>query len=672
MSLLFQRVPEAELPTAVFEEALAFHGLTREKMSAEIIRWIGSVKLESPKIYLRITYDPPEISGRIERYDFVFSTGVTIDAPKRRGWTNWMAVREFIQNMLDIEERIYGYEGMETNIYQDESGIHILDRGPGITYEAFRIGASDKAPHERGFFGEGLKIASAQLIGSGCIVYAFNRKGEFFKVVSPDGVIVIVAMGKGKPPPPPYGTEIIIYNARLSPDLLENTVFQVWLKAHPEAIIFRRHYGSPERPNTIVYLPGVNVDTLWVRDIVVNKISNIVGKPSIFGYNLWWVNLEPNRVMVASLPELAKEAARAFTYDSTRILLDNIAVDKRAYIMIKRGIFETEYVDWYHSQDDARRAAADWVTERGLGVTTNEAALDWLCYMGVKPLLIPHFMAPLFSRAPSAETMVLESCVERTRTADRTKIPREALSLDELINLGVAEEIFTFIQSIQYFLAKKLPEINISEEIPDAAGFQKGEAIYISRSVLSSLEKTFGTIFHEYSHYKSGGAEDITVEFERAMTEISEYIPSVLLSEYTINTIKRILNGAWNARSRIWDSKTGTYLIRERLIEDIKKEVRFSAFINMEELTHIIEIFAPIYVVIFNADKIVTSGDIVYSHLSPLGIIPRNLPPDKTMYYRKVEEEIAKLQLERDPRKPIIIFIYDPWIDKYVVHRTLR
>jgi intein/homing endonuclease len=276
------------------EEALGYHGLTRETVTAEMIRWTDSIRLESPTLYDAITYDPPEIKRRmgIKIWDFAFSTGMTTDYPVRRGWNSFMGVRELVQNALDIEERLFGYEGISVKIWVDELGLHVADRGPGITYDAFKLGGSDKVCHERGFYGEGLKVAMAFFVHIGQPIYVFNRRGQVFKaVVSPGTGLVIIAMGRANPV---TGTEAVVYGYRPDVESVRRIIFQEWMK-EPNFYIVSKTMRMTDacrfnKPHFIISHVDKksNVDFLWVRDISVNKLSALTRHPSIFGYNIWW------------------------------------------------------------------------------------------------------------------------------------------------------------------------------------------------------------------------------------------------------------------------------------------------------------------------------------------------------------------------------------------------
>jgi hypothetical protein len=679
MSFLFQRAPEAVLERrADLEEALAFHGLTRARMTAEVIRWVESVRLENPETYRYFVKDPVPMSHLILRWDFVFSTGMTTDYPKRRNWTHWMALREFIQNALDVEERIYGYEKIAINIFYDRLGVHVADRGPGITLEAFKLGGSDKGCEERGYFGEGLKVAAAHFAGSDVLVYVFNRQGQVFKMcLSPGTNLVVVVMGRAKYPP--VGTEVILLGATLSSELLVSTVFQEWMKAHPEVqVISKRVFGTSgcdvPKPNMIV--KGVNnVDILWVRDIFVNTLTNITRKPAIFGYNLWWVPLEPNRVTVADQTALASQAAKTFNGDAAKILLDKVVEEGLVLAKVKTGFFETDIVDWWYATDTVKDAVKEWVEAHGLGVTTNERAADWIAYMGVKPLLITEQLSNLFAHAPEAEGKVLEKSLEKLKLADATAIPEEALSLRELKYLGASVGILTWVQRAAMW-GKKLPDVVVAESLAEADGMQRGEKLYVTRSALNRLDVAFGTLYHEYCHYYGdfmyGQARDLSDAFQRALTEVSGLVVESLKETRVFNAYRRALVGGWKANSCLWREShyvTKTMLL-EQMLDDIAERVHVSSAVvpGWESLYTLIESSAPVCVAVSippGASRIFPREVSVSREVVTM-IVPEELPPSKDLYQREVLKIADKMAIDRG-----IIYMYNPWIDKYEFLRSI-
>jgi hypothetical protein len=496
----------------------------------------------------------------IRIWDFVFSTGMTTDYPVRRGWNDFMAIREFLQNALDIEERTFGYEGIEVGVWVDTLGLHISDRGPGITYEAFRLGGSDKACYERGFYGEGLKVAMAHLVQRGCPVYVFNRRGQVFKAfVSPGTNLVLIAMGRFTKHV--AGTEVIVYGLpEMSPEwsdpaYVRRIIFKEWLKDPNLEILTLKKWkidSCPfESPNFIVSAKdGTNVDFLWVRDIVVNKISTITGMPSVFGYNLWWPTLEPNRVAVSSVPELAKEAAKAFDKKAVRLLLDRVVEG----FTVKKGFFETEVIEWWYSSEEARNGAAEWVKENGRGVTDNERALDWALYLGVPPLVITWNMKGLFVNAPSLELVIAEKTAERFVTAEENVVSVESLTLRERCNLRAAE---TLMESVHVHLRgnkEPAPKVLVTNKMPGAEGMAAGDRILILRDRLRPTTTAIETVLHEYSHYHGtlayGAARDVSEAFERSLSQVAAIVALLPMEDKL--AFDRALRGVWGAKSWDW------------------------------------------------------------------------------------------------------------------------
>ncbi|MEM2779231.1 MAG: hypothetical protein QXH00_11140 [Candidatus Jordarchaeales archaeon] len=544
------------------DEALAFHGLTKETMSAELISWIERVRLESPDLYRIIITDPPHMKRMmgIKRWDFVFSTGMTTDYPVRRGWNDFMGVRELIQNALDIEDRLFGYDGIAIRVgVIEELGLEVSDRGPGIKYDAFKLGGSDKGCHERGYFGEGLKVALAYFAYIGRPVYIFTRSGQVFKPVIAPGGLVLIAMGRATPV---TGTTSIVYGHFPRIEVVRRIIFQECIKDPDLKIIARVNRRGDacevERPHFIVAYrnPEMFVNYLWVRDISVNNIRALTGTPSVFGYNLWWVTLEPNRVAVSSIPELRKEVAKTFTPEALRELLNRVVTIEDGIHKLPPDFFETEMVDWGYSTAEVKNEAAKWVAEKGLGWTDNERAVDWALYMGAKPLLVPWNMKFLFSGAPTLEKMVIVKGVKRVVEAEAGAVPREALNINELSNLTAAEIVMTDIHMDLAGTEIMAPKIVVSERM-DVSGLETKNKIYLNRIDLADREATLENALHEYAHHyakrRFREARDLTEEFEKALTLVAA--AAVRLDERARQALTRAFYLAWGAKAHQWIGK---------------------------------------------------------------------------------------------------------------------
>jgi hypothetical protein len=114
-----------------------------------------------------------EIFGIEGDIEFVggFLTNVKPEYVERRGWTPWMGFREFIQNALDTHEfKGLGYRGGFAYVY---------DTGPGVLpSHALFLGASVKNICEDiGVFGEGMKMGMMALEARGISTYVLTNVG---------------------------------------------------------------------------------------------------------------------------------------------------------------------------------------------------------------------------------------------------------------------------------------------------------------------------------------------------------------------------------------------------------------------------------------------------------------------------------------------------------------
>jgi len=661
------------------EEALRFHGISKDKMDYELIKWLGSVKLENPMVYSYIIRDDARVQDYIKQWDFVVSTGITVDYPKRRGWDSFMALREFVQNALDIEDKLFGYENImvDVNVVEHEHMIKITDRGPGIEFDAFKVGASSKGCADRGYFGEGLKVALAYLVGTGRPVYIFNKRGQVFKpCVVPGSDIVLLVIGRHRTVVP--GTMVRIYNWFETEDL-SYMVFQTWLKSHAigkDVIVWRKDTMKPNcqinRPNFIVKnVNNVPVNRLWVRDIYVNELSSILYR-SIYGYNLWWISLEPNRRMVASVSDLRSEAAFAFTKEAVYDLLNTVfEITFSGVYMVARvkkeylDYFEVRGIDWWYSSIDARKAAAEWVESNKLAVTTEEN-VDWFTYMGVKPLICPREMERLFSEAPTAERALAEIAVERIKSADSTIVSEDALKFGERVNLGLAKLLIEIAHFELLSYEKKMPRIIVSRNTGDAAGMTRGNVIYLNRSVLQFTERACSAAIHEYAHFYGEAsyskAPDISEEFERALTKVSGVIVKALYEDArAVAAFSRAKRGAWNASYR-----------KIPAIDTIASER--TAPRTVWTINH----YAPAVLAVdaravmsaeYTENSFIADEDWCLTRFIGRDIVI----PSKEAYFdicrKYVFPKLRKIAMDRGWEKAMV-YLYDPWNDTYVYDKA--
>jgi len=681
MSWLFQAVPESRTPDSRLDEILRKHGLTREEMSLSFIRWIESIALETPDLYKILVSDPPEMKPLIRSWELTFNTGLTTDYAVRRNWNLFLALREFVQNALDIEDRLYGYENIKVNVWEDELGIHVADRGPGLPREAWLIGGSDKECWERGRFGEGLKMAAAELLTKGVTPYIFTinpktHQPEVYKAVAlpPENLVVVVW---GTPNyKSPYSTEAILYKARLSKDIVEYMVFQEFLEKHPDIPIIATKevavsYCPKYRTITIVGEP----DALWVGDIYVNRISEITGKPSLFGYNLWYVELDPNRITVSptGLSELAERAAQAYTPEAIRLLLDKIV--NLSKLITLRGYFETENVNWLRCDEEVAIEVEKIMKKHDLVWTDDPNKKAFISYIINKPVL--YVASPalhgLFRHVETGEELAARISSKRRRQAEATTINLEQLNLKQR---GILRACEIIVNEVSKYAWIKAPSIKVARELVRAKGMASEDTIYMEVDVLSFSDLAFGTVLHEFAHIYGrktwGEAPDLSEAFEKALTRCSGYLTEALLREDVRCAVRRAAYyGVFGASPKRFPSRyvleglstvTSSFLAARYIRETYGELDSYPPYVLVLKVT-------PDY--ISTAGKYRVTEEILEYTLTD---------PNSLAKLRKFLMDEANKILEAYMETPgavrkgdlLVSFIFDPAEDKYTIHKTIE
>ena len=272
------------------------YGLDPVKAEEFSVKDLSVIRDVLPELYYVAVDDDPQIKELIDRWEAVKITDIGHGYAVSRGWNNWMAVREFIQNALDEEHILFGYDNIRVQIYFDDMGLHIINRGRAIKLEHWFLRPTKKEEWVRGKFGEGMDVASETLIYKGYRVYIFSHSAVYKPVYTPSGQMAIV-MGLAKQEID--GTHVIVMGMTpLSLEVgIEDIIIQELAKRHK--VLAKYTVNIKGMPNTIYKFFDVS-DRLYVRDIYVNEMKSIFHYPSFYVYNLWWVDLESNRRMPSS------------------------------------------------------------------------------------------------------------------------------------------------------------------------------------------------------------------------------------------------------------------------------------------------------------------------------------------------------------------------------------
>jgi len=525
-----------------FDELLSFHGLTVEDATRLNIRSVYEIRDYWPDLYRRLVYDDPRIEDRIVEWHIAFSTNVTTDYAVRRGWTLWHALREVVQNSLDEEEAIYGYENIRVDVWGDLQGTHVRDRGKGITVHAFIVGGTEKRPWERGFFGEGLKVAAAIIASEGGMLYAFTRGYRVYKTVNIDGLIWVVG---GKSTADVSGTEMVVVGPYINPAVVDTMVFQAFMSKYNPQVISKVELGHPtevewpKKPSIIVDYSTADGGVLWVRDIYVNTFKGTSGKPSVFSYNLWWINLEPNRVM-ANPDDLSREVVRVYTPSAIRELLSRVVENG----VVKGGLYETEVAAWRYVSSEVVEEVAKMFSDYCAMPMYEAEKKDWLQYITGKPIVVyTPAMRKLFEKVPDAELAASEKLRELSETAVKGEVPLSCLTIPEANNVAIAALLVTNVRGIKGVKVAKLPI--------DTAGTTRDGFVVLNKDYIYGRDGCICTALHEAAHIygrqKYGAAPDVSREFEEALGEVADevihFLFEAMLSDFKRETVIRYIRG---------------------------------------------------------------------------------------------------------------------------------
>lgn len=276
------------------------------------------------------TKETQELSSIIKCYDALFPIGLTKDYIERRDFNHTISLKELLQNALDEQELISGKP--EIKIDKDELGIWIKDSGRGINIKALRMGGSDKECWMRGYYGEGLKLASSFFVLKNIPIYYFT-KNIVYKFISlpsnSDNPGIFVLMGGTNLDI--SGTYVLLYKYEEELENIKKLV-RFLNEDLTEKLIFEESYSSEncskEEPNAIFDYPNL----LYIRNMYVGKTSEVTKRESLLSYDLWWVRLDVSRkIMTQSAPLIFKEVAKLLERSES---LRKIYADK----LIKSGM----------------------------------------------------------------------------------------------------------------------------------------------------------------------------------------------------------------------------------------------------------------------------------------------------------------------------------------------
>jgi hypothetical protein len=259
---------------------------------------------------MSILMEPQTLQNTILQYDGMISLNISKEYIQKRGFSEFKALREIIQNSLDETELSTGVPDVTIKI--DEAGTWIIDNGRGLNGNAFIIGNSEKQCWMRGYYGEGLKLALGFFLLAGYSVYIFSNKNVFkpvFLPVKKEKAWLNILLGEGSRSE--KGTRILITNYKADKKMLDELVSfqnQDIKDKIVDRIFMKGKECDYEKPLTIYDYPNL----LYMRNLLVGKANEVTKRQSFFTYDLWWFRLDVSRnLLTYSMPALFVQVASA-------------------------------------------------------------------------------------------------------------------------------------------------------------------------------------------------------------------------------------------------------------------------------------------------------------------------------------------------------------------------
>lgn len=257
-----------------------------------------------------------ELSDYVISYDALFPISLTKDYIEKREFNLMVSLKELLQNALDEQEFVSG--NPEIKIDKDKLGIWIKDSGRGININAFRIGGGDKECWMRGYYGEGLKLASSYFILNNIPVYFFTKNLVFKFIALPknsNNPSIFVMMGRTNLNI--NGTHILLYGYNEDIKNIKKLI-RFLNEDLNEKILLEKRYSDN---NCMKEMPSAIFDyhdQLYIRNMYVGRTSDVTKRESLLSYDLWWVRLDVSRkIMTQSAPLIFKEVVKLLEKSET-------------------------------------------------------------------------------------------------------------------------------------------------------------------------------------------------------------------------------------------------------------------------------------------------------------------------------------------------------------------
>jgi len=450
---------------------------------------------------------------RAEGWDYM---PTNMPSTYRPYWEIYHAIREFVQNSLDETEAF--------DIRLTPQGLEISDQGAGFLVADLLLHYREKPKWARGRFGEGLKIACIVCMRLGYPVYIWTAE----KIIRPlfltkryieRGVVheAKVVYFFWHTFPRERGTTVLIQGYK--GDIYLDRFVQ---KFPSESFVFSMQGAIDDHRYThsMIDYPvgtaGPGTHRLYVRDIYVSDFW----EPTLLSYNLWEVDLDPDRVGLRDPRQVIREISNLWAYcynkDLIRLWMKHAVVPMTPP---PPPLLERKEPLWisYENKELWREVWREFFGDRAVLRTDAEMARRAI-HLGWKVVEAPYEVVDTLRRVVKTDREI----VEEDEAKKRVPTSSDLLTVTQQKHLAL---IYWLQEKILYLYSidrTPFPEAKIVVYAVLAhAGEQTGDEIRFRQDTLDEEDPTVETFIHELAHYTSEGAEDLTDDHVREMQYLS-------------------------------------------------------------------------------------------------------------------------------------------------------
>lgn len=454
------------------------------------------------------------------------SLDTTYDVSYKSHWKMWHAIREFYQNALDEHDEA-GIKVLPT-LSGTAQGLLIADQGRGLGAEALLLRETKRAAGDlRGQFGEGLKFACITALREGYGVkissplYSIRPILRDYQMVGKSFQIVSFLWKENRSSQ--VGTQIIIEGYK--GETYRERFFPLARAAGYTRDVATVKFGRFDRTFSINSAPAP-VNSLYVGDLYVRDLGED-SKASRYSYNLWNLNLNPDRDAETNNSRLHELVAYTWS------LAPQDLIQKLLKQVEKNEGWEATVVWAYYPMLNASETIkakwrSAWIAvygEKGVLQTSGEWAKYAQAY-GYTPIDMPrYFLGFLEDVVPTDEDtvkgLVVTKDLWRKPVRDSELSSNQRSLLDEARRLTKEVEKRAGVSPMLTVNAVRFstnPETGTSVQ---GLWEEESKTVSLGLSTLGDARDMLRTLLHELGHWFGHNAPDMTAEHTEGVASVS-------------------------------------------------------------------------------------------------------------------------------------------------------